>query len=60
MPQANSSKSKIYKLLVGEFKGMWMTLARHILRKRQVMNQLTEGVNREHTFLAELPLYFSV
>ena len=33
---------------------MWMTLSRHIWRKRQVMEEWAEGVNREHELINEL------
>ena len=33
---------------------MWMTLSRHIWRKRQVMEEWAEGVNREHELIKEL------
>ena len=48
------SKTKIYNLLRGEFAGMWMTLSRHIWRKRQVMEEWAEGINREHKLINEL------
>ena len=48
------SKTKIYNLVRGEFAGMWMTLGRFILRKKQVMEEWAEGVNREHKLINEL------
>ena len=45
---------KIYNLARGVFSGMWMTLSRHIWRKRQVMEEWAEGVNREHDLIKEL------
>ena len=45
---------RVYELDRGEFAGMWMTLSRHIMRKRRVMEEWAEGVNREHRLIAEL------
>ena len=45
---------KVYALDRGEFSGMWATLSRHVMRKRRVMEEWAEGVNREHHLIAEL------
>ena len=54
MLHAPSSKSKMYKLLLSDFKEIWMVLAKHIMRKRRVMEKWVDGVHREHELLAEL------
>ena len=46
--------SRVYALERGDFKGMWMTLSRHIVRKRRVMEEWADGVNREHDLIKEL------
>ena len=50
----SGSVSKVYKLQRGDFKDMWMTLSCHIARKRRVMEEWAEGVNREHHLIEEL------
>ena len=47
-------KNKIDELQRGEFAGMWMTLSRHIWRKRAVTEEWAEGVNREHELIKDL------
>ena len=50
----SGSISQVYKLQRGDFKDMWMTLSCHIARKRRVMEEWAEGVNREHHLIEEL------
>ena len=46
--------SRVYALDRGVFKGMWMTLSLHIVRKRRAMEVWAEGVNCEHPLIREL------
>ena len=46
--------SRVYALDRGVFKGMWMTLSLHIVRKRRVMEEWADGVNSGHDLIREL------
>ena len=48
------AKGKISSLQRGDFAGMSVTAARHMWRKRQVMEAWADGVNREHDLVEDL------